>query len=319
MQSSILNEILKNVSTIAIGGHIRPDGDCVGSVMSMYLYLTENYKNIKVDAYLEDFSDTFLFIHNISNIKHEITTKETYDLFICLDCGDIDRLGFSTELFKNAKNTLCIDHHISNDSFATTNYIFPDASSTCELVFDLFEKKKISKYTAESLYLGLVHDTGVFQYSNVSSSTLEAAAFLIKLDINASKIINDTFYAKTFIQNKILGRVLADSFLMLDGKIIVGIVSTDIMKEYDVKPKDLDGIVSQLNVTKGVELAIFMYELSDGEYKVSLRSSDKIDANMIAGYFGGGGHQKAAGFSMVGDSLDIVSNITKFACEQLGC
>lgn len=313
----MLSNILSSAKTIAVSGHVRPDGDCMGSVMAMYLYISENFKDKRVDAYLEDYPESFRFLHNSSDIRHEVTSKDSYDLFICLDCGDKERLGFSGILFENAKKTFCVDHHVSNVSFADDNYIFPEASSTCELVFKLFDKDKISKYTAEALYLGIVHDTGVFRYSNVSSYTLEAAAHLIKLGIDASKIINDTFYSKTFAQNKVLGKVLADSFLMLDGRMIVGSISLNVMEEYGVMPKDLDGIVSQLKVTVGVELAVFMYELDNGDIKVSLRSSDNVDSNQIAGLFGGGGHKKAAGFNTNGNCLDIASNIAAFASEQL--
>ena len=106
-------------------------------------------------------------------VKSEISGSEIYDLFICLDCGDAKRLGFAEPLFENAKETFCIDHHVTNSGIARINHILPQASSTCEVLFDLLEEEKITKACAEALYTGVIHDTGVFQYSNTSQKTMQ--------------------------------------------------------------------------------------------------------------------------------------------------
>ncbi len=313
----MLTKALEGVKTVAVGGHIRPDGDCVGSCLAMYLYLRKIRPELEVDVYLGKFSRTFQFLQGINEIKYAVPEDKEYDLFISLDCGDRERLGFTLPLFDRAKRTVCIDHHESNNSFADINYIYPEASSTAELVYDLLDKEQIDTDIAKALYLGIVHDTGVFQYSNVAPSTFQAAAFLITKEIDAPKIISETFYAKTFAQNQILGRTLLESFLLLEGKVIVGSVSGRVMDFYGVNPGDFEGIVSQMRVTQGVEVAIFMYELEPGNYKVSLRSKDMVDVNEIAAFFGGGGHKKAAGFNMRGTAHDITNNVTKFVAEQL--
>lgn len=307
----MLNEALKHAGTVAIGGHIRPDGDCVGSTLGVYQYIRTWYPQIAVSVYLEDIPESFHFIKATEEIKHEAEEGKVYDLFIALDCGDAGRLGFSGALFANAKHTLCIDHHVSNGAFADENYIEAEASSTSELVYRQMEPEKITKEIAECLYLGIVHDTGVFQYSCTAPSTMEAAAELMRKGIDASRIIHDTFYEKTYAQNQILGRALLGSFRFMDGKCIVSVVGKDQMKFYGVVPKDLEGIVSQLRLTEGVEVAIFMYELENGEYKVSLRSGDVIDVSRVAATFGGGGHKKAAGLTMKGSHYDVINNIAK--------
>ena len=204
----MLNKILGGVKEIAIGGHVRPDGDCVGSCMGLRQYITENYPDKKVTVYLEEIPDSFQFLKGTEEIRSEIPENKVYDLFICLDCGDKGRLGFSAPLFEQAAYTFCVDHHISNVSFAMDNVIRPDASSTSELVYELLDKKRISKETAEALYLGIVHDTGVFQYSCTSPDTMRAAAVLMEKGINAPEIIHDTFYEKT---GKCYGRSMSDS------------------------------------------------------------------------------------------------------------
>ncbi|MGN0332343.1 MAG: bifunctional oligoribonuclease/PAP phosphatase NrnA [Lachnospiraceae bacterium] len=313
----MLNKMLAPAKRIAIGGHIRPDGDCVGSCMGLYRYLKENYSEKTVDVYLENIPEKFAFLEGTSEIRHEISGDEMYDLFICLDCGDKERLGFSAPLFDGAAHTLCVDHHISNQSFAEENYIIPDASSTSELIGNLLEKEKISKKTAEALYLGIVHDTGVFQYSCTSPSTHRMAAELLEKGIDAPKLIQETYYEKTYAQHQILGRALLESILFLDKRCIASYVRRREMDFFGVEASDLDGIVSHMRDTKGVEVAVFMYEIRPNVYKVSLRSNNYVDVSKIAQYFGGGGHKRAAGFTLTGTPYDVINNLARQIEPQL--
>lgn len=315
--SIALTEVLQGKQTVALGGHIRPDGDCVGSCMGLYLYLKEQFPQMKTDVYLQPVADCYKLISETEILRHEADTGKQYDLFICLDCGDVDRLGFSAPLFEQAKETLCIDHHVSNEAFADTNYIVPDASSTSELVYRLLDKEKISKACAEALYMGMVHDTGVFQYSCTSPETMEAAAELMRKGINGSEIIEKTYYEKTYVQNQILGKSLLESMLILDKQVIVSYVTQKALDFFEAQPSDLEGIVSQLRQTKGVEVAMFLYEQEPQIYKVSLRSKEKVDVSVIAKYFGGGGHAKAAGFTMKGTVHDVINNVNKQIVLQL--
>lgn len=315
--SIALNEILHGKHSVALGGHIRPDGDCVGSSMGLYLYLKEQFPELETDIYLEPVADCYKIVSDIEEIKHQVEHVKQYDLFICLDCGDAARLGFSAPLFAHAKQTMCIDHHVSNEAFADINYIEPDVSSTSELVYRLMEKENISKQSAEALYMGIAHDTGVFQYSCTSPETMEAAAELLRKGVNGSEIIDKTYYEKTYVQNQILGKALLESMLVLDKQVIVSYVNLKSLNFFEAKPSDLEGIVSQLRQTKGVEVAMFLYEQEPQIYKVSLRSKDRVDVSVIAKYFGGGGHAKAAGFTMKGTVHDVITNVNKQIALQL--
>lgn len=157
----------------------------MGSCVGLYQYLTDNYGEKEIDIYLEDIPEALHLIPGTEKIKHEIPEGKVYDLFLALDCGDIKRLGFSQPLFENAKDTVCIDHHISNEAFAEHNYIVADASSTSELVYNLLDKEKITREIAEALYVGIVHDTGVFQYSCTAPSTFRMAAELLEKGVDA--------------------------------------------------------------------------------------------------------------------------------------
>lgn len=313
----MLNRVLQQVNTVAISGHIRPDGDCIGSCTGLYLYIKNKYPHIKVDLYLEPVPECFFMLDVVKEIQNEVSDEKEYDLFIALDSAMKNRLGFSEVLFDKAKDTLCIDHHISNPGFGRQNHIVPDASSTAELVYRLIDKDAITYEIAESLYLGIVHDTGVFQYSSTSPETMEAAANLMRKGVRASELIDKTYYEKTYAQNLVLGKALQDSILLLEGKCIASYITKDVMDEYGVKPSDMEGIVSQLRNTQGVEVAIFMYELATDEYKISLRASGDVNVSKVAECFDGGGHVKAAGASGKGKPMDIINALATEIGKQL--
>ena len=304
-----LDSQLEGVTTVAIAGHVRPDGDCVGSCLATYNYIRTQFPQIQAVVYLEPIPNLFKFMAGADEIRNDCSEDVSYDLFIALDCGDLGRLGAAAKYFESAQKTVCIDHHVSNQSFADENYIFPDASSTSELIFDLIDTDKITKEIAECIYTGIVHDTGVFQYSCTSAHTMEIAGILMEKEIDFPKIVDKTFFEKTYEQNRILGCALLKSQLHLGGTCISAVITRKEMEEYGVLPKHLEGIVSQLRSTKGVETAIFLYENEDGAYKVSMRSASVVDVAEIAVKFGGGGHARAAGITMSGEPEEIMAKL----------
>lgn len=312
-----LDAIIEDKNLIGIAGHVRPDGDCVGSTLAVYNYIKDNYPEKDVRIYLEPIPNIFKFLKRADEIRSDYKDDVIFDLFIAEDCGDLGRLGNAAKYFENAKSTLCIDHHVSNSSFADENYIFPKASSTCELVFELIDRQKLTLQIAECLYTGMVHDTGVFQYSCTSAKTMEIAGVLMETGIDYPKIVDDTFYTKTFGQNKILGLALLNAELYLDGAVIATVVFQEDMKRFSVLPKHLDGIVNQLRVTKDTKIALFLYENEDGTFKGSLRVNGDTNVADIAAQFGGGGHVKAAGFSIEGPIDTAMERILNVIREKI--
>lgn len=306
---------LENVKKLGIAGHVRPDGDCVGSCMGLYNYILENYKDIEAHVYMEKPGDGFDYIAHMEDVEESVKDND-FDLFIVLDVSDRERIGVASEAFANTENTFCIDHHVSNDGIAKENVIRPGLSSAAEAVYELLDEDKISKSTAEALYTGIVHDTGVFKYPSTTSRTMEIAGKLMEKGFNFQKIIDEGFYSKSYVQNQILGRALLESIVFLDGKCIFSAVTRQYMEFYGVNQNQLGGIVEQLRLTEGVECAIFMYEIGELQYKVSLRSNSIIDCNEVAGYFGGGGHVRAAGCIMNGTTHDVVNNLSEKIEEQ---
>lgn len=314
-----ITEEVRNAGSIAVSGHIRPDGDCVGSVMGLYLYLKKELPEAEVDVYLEKPAEIFDCISHIEDVKSEFNNVDAgkiYDVFIVLDCAD-DRLGEVRALYEKARKKINIDHHISNPGCGDVRIVEPERSSTAELLYDLMDPAVLDEEIARALYIGIIHDTGVLRYSNTAPHTLQVVSELIKFGFDFSKIIDDTFYEKTYVQTQIMGRAILESVRFMHDKCIVSMVSRRMMDFYQVTPQDLDGIVNQLLAVKGVECAIFMYEIRTLEYKISMRSKGRVDVAAVAMRFGGGGHVRAAGCTMNGTYHDNINNLAIGIAEQL--
>ena len=310
-------EILEGVKTMGIGGHIRPDGDCVGSCMALYLYVKTYYPEIQADVYLDNPKPVFGHIDCMDEIKTELDGDKEYDLFVTCDVSTKDRLAIAGPYFDTAKRTACIDHHISNGGYADYNYILPNASSACEVLYDLLDVSLFDKSIAEPMYTGIAHDSGVFRFQSTTSKTMNVAGKMLDFGINANKILEETYYKKTYAQSQVAGRLQLESVRFMDNRCIFAYATTKLMDFYGVTTKDLDSVVAQLRNIEGIEVAIFMYQIGEMKYKVSMRSQDLVDVSVIASYFGGGGHVRAAGFDTVGDVHDIINNISEQIEKQM--
>ena len=183
---------------------------------------------------------------------------------------------------------MCVDHHISNEGFGDVCFLKTECSATTEALYTLFESDRICQECAESLYLGLVHDTGVFKFSNTTRQTMEIAGILMEKGARSQLVIDGTFYKKTFKQNKMLAKALDAAFLMFEGRVIVSCLTKDVFDENDATNLDTDGVVDALRITDGVEVALWMYEYPKaGTFKCSLRASENVNVNLIACAFGG--------------------------------
>lgn len=306
-----LREIAQDAGSILIAGHIRPDGDCVGACVAAHLYLKRLYPEASIYSYVEKLPEIYRFLDPEDTIFVRELPGQPVDLFISLDSSTTDRLGAAEPLFSKAQNTVCIDHHVSNLGYAEKNFIVSGASSTCEVLYGFLEEELIDERIAEALYIGIIMDTGVFRYSCTSKRTMQIAGELMEKGIPFWKYIDECFYQRTYTQTQLLGRTLLTSMRLMEGKVIVATVTKRSLEFYGAETEDVEGIIDQLRLTKGVEVALLLQEIGDQEYKVSMRSNTEIDVSRIAVYFGGGGHVKAAGCTMRGSIHDVVNNITE--------
>lgn len=301
---------------IGITGHIRPDGDCVGSCMALYLYFRKCMPEATVTVYLEESAKAYHHIACVKEVDSCFTKKEHYDVFFCLDSTP-DRVGQAQGLYESAAKKINIDHHITNSGCGNINVIQPEIGSTAEIIYNLIPEKALDKDIAKALYIGMIHDTGVFQFSNTRPSTLIAAARLIQFDIDFANLIQESFYEKSYKQTKIMAEAVLRSRMYLKDACLLSYMTMEDMEHFQASSSDFTGIINRLKSVRGVDCAVFMYEMEPGNYKVSLRTSDRVDATKVTTVFGGGGHVKAAGCNIMGSLQDVIDKLTKEIAKQL--
>lgn len=343
-----LHAWIRDAKSICILGHTGPDGDCAGSTLGVRNYI-ENMtrdnevseaqetggktaqeqisdskketepKGKEVQVYLEPFSNKFSYLAGYETVCHEPDKDTVYDLCIVCDCADEKRLGKFAHFLKTAKQSFCVDHHYTNEGFADCSVICPDASSTCEVLYDLMNPKWIDRAVAECIYTGIIHDTGVFRYSSTSPHTMEIAGKCMAFGFPFGEIIDDSFFSMTFLQKQVLGHVLSGISEWLSGRVVYAAIDRKTMDQFGVGNKEMDGFIDQLRTTRGALCAVFLYQAKDGQYKVSLRSnSDQLNVAAVAQAFGGGGHIKAAGCFMGPDADADREQILAEIKKQIG-
>ena len=166
-------------------------------------YIREYFPDIEADVYLEQPKPIFDYIDRMDEVKTEAEEEKEYDLFITCDVSALDRLAVAGKYFDTAKKTACIDHHVSNKGFADVNHVRGDVGSACEVLYGLLDADKIDRSIAVPIYTGMAHDTGVFQYSSTTPETMRIAGELMKTGFEFNRIIDQSFYEKTYIQKPV--------------------------------------------------------------------------------------------------------------------
>ena len=308
-----LDEILKEIkkaATIIILTHESPDGDAIGSSMAMKLMLEKMGKS--ADVIIPEFARIYDFLPSIEQVKKDSEIKN-YDLAISVDCATFKRMA-GNEYFKNAKKTIVIDHHGSNEMYGDLNFVNPVSPACCEVLAGMFGyyEFEITKDIGTCIMTGIITDTGGFQYRGVNPETFEFTAELIRKGVDIPDIYKRTLRTKTKGNFKLTRKVLDRMELLEDGKVTFTYINSQDEKEVDAEPGDHEGLVELGRDIEGVEVSIFVRQ-KEGEnaYKISLRSSDYVNVSDICLLFGGGGHPRAAGALIQGNLEQVREKILK--------
>jgi len=310
-------ESIKYANSIAIGIHTSPDGDAIGSSLALGNILLRLGK--KVDLYCHDtIPDAYDFLLYGKEFNKTIDQEHWYDLFIALDCSDLERLGPLSILVKFATKTINIDHHLTNSHFGDINLVNVSAGATAEIIYEIFNSLGLTldQETAESLYTGIVTDTGNFNYSNVTPNTHYIAAELLKAGVIPEKISVNVFKNHSLNKIKLWGKAINAIETDFNGKFAMIAITSEMMNDNGAKEFDVEGIINFALDIKDVELAVLIRETNSGTVKASFRSKNYIDVSSFAAQFGGGGHKKAAG-SLMKDGIEQSKHKIKSAAYTL--
>ena len=298
-----LIEVLKNEDNFGIIGHIRPDGDCIGSQIALYLTLQSMGKKVRMFN-KGPIPDYYLFLSNITEIEKEWPLNPEPNILIFIDCGEPDRVY---ENFKFNQFSINIDHHQKNHGFGNINYVDPGACSVGEQIFNIIKSLKtpITKDIAECLYLSILADTGSFKFSNTNAGTFDLASKLVKAGANPSKIATEFYENSPPESIYLIAEVLSTMKFECGGKFVWGEINQEKYKKWGGEKNEPEGLVSFMRGIKGVTVSTLLHELKEGGLRAGLRSKDNIDVSRIARKLGGGGHINASGCYIRGNYEEL--------------
>jgi len=303
----ILSDIVKHLmqnDNIGIISHVTPDGDALGSSAALGLALERLGKRVVVlrnDRLPSKYS--FLPGSHLA-VDCEKAPFKT-DILVALDCGDLERLGSGVRHYEAAGTVINIDHHLSNTMFGNLNLVDTSAAATAEIVYRIIKLMgiEVDLDIATCLFTAIAADTGCFRYDNTTIITHGIAGELISTGVKSSEICRRIYNLRTLEQTKMLGRAIDSIKLYHGGKTAVMRITKQMMQETNCGQEDLEGVIEFARDIEGVEIAALLRETDDGEIKVGLRSNEYADTSEIAASFNGGGHRKAAGYT-VGGPMD---------------
>lgn len=307
-----LDEILEEIKlaeNIIILTHESPDGDAIGSSLAMKFALEELGK--KADVIVPEIPRLYKFLPAIDQVKKESDIKK-YELAISVDCADLKRIA-GREYFENAKKTIVIDHHGSNNMYGDLNYVNPVSPACCEILACIFEyfQIDITKEIGTCIMTGIITDTGGFRHQGINPETFEFTADLIRKGINIPDIYKRTLRTKTKSNFLLTQRVMNRMEILEDGKVTFTYITLKDKEEVCAETGDTEGLVDIGRDIEGVEVSILIKEKEENLYKISMRSGDYVNVSDVCLMFGGGGHQRAAGATAQGTLEQVKEKVLK--------
>jgi phosphoesterase RecJ-like protein len=309
-------EALRADDRFLVVTHENPDGDALGSLLATTVALRQLGKDAVM--YLSGSAPLpreYSFME-FEGLLRELPVDLEERVLVAVDCAKADRMGPDTSAFERAKLVVNIDHHHDNTRFGQVNLIVADASSTGEVLRDVFRELdvEITPEIAEPLYIALVTDTGRFQYANTTPKSLRLAAELVESGADVHEVFQQVYESVEFAKLKLLARALERARVFEGGRIVVSYLLRNDFSEVGAAEPYSEGIIDYLRAVEGSELAVLIREppRDDGPVRrVSLRASvDELDVSAIARLFGGGGHRQAAGFSTE-KSIDEITELVR--------
>lgn len=306
----MLEFAIEKADRVLVITHVEPDGDAIGSLCAMGLALEQMGKRVTL-ACEDSVPLRFRDLPLADRVTKTPDPRIAYDLLVAVDCGDESRMGRPFYALPEPKPTIAnIDHHITNTRFGTFNLVAPEASSTAEVLYELFVELgvTITKDIAKSLLTGIVTDTISFRTSNVSANTLRTAADLVESGVDVAPI---TFHAliQKPLSTAIVWQVGLKNMRLTDGLLWTSVPAADMREAGLEGSPSSSGLVNFLADVEGVKMGCVLSEMPDGSVRVGLRCHEPYNVAEVALQFDGGGHALAAGCSLDGPLQDAEERI----------
>ena len=287
--------LLGTADDILILCHKSPDGDTIGSAYGLYHALVSIGKRAAVVC-SDPLPEKFSYIH-----QGIVMPQFTPRFIVAVDIASEGLLGRELEQYAGRIN-LCIDHHVSNTGYAAHTLLDAEAAAACEIMCSVIRHLGVpfTKPMADALYTGTITDTGCFRYPNTTANTLRTAAALIEQGADSAGITNRLFETVSRSRMLLESRILDTIQFHFQERCASIVMSRALLDELGAKTEDLEGIVSIPRRIEGVDAAVAFRENPDGTYKISLRTSEAVNASEVCALFGGGGHARAAGCTVCG-------------------
>ena len=328
---SMAESLKKENGVCLIFLHRSVDGDCVGSACG----LCEALRRAGVEAYVampEELPENMNFL-GVSGLLFDVTADSEvavafrnegkvfdrkFTRAVAVDCSEAGRMGICGEYFERCPNKIIIDHHASVSARADNMWIVPEASSACELVYYVVRSlarllgkpasELIDVTSAKCLIAGMVTDTGRFTYKNTHPETLISAGELMSLGGDISSVCYNLFDLKKKSKFRLSAAARSNAEFLCDGRFAISVVPYSMFKEFGAGSDGVDDVVSALRDVDGVEVAIVLRELENGEIRANVRSDDRFNSAAFAETYGGGGHMRAAGFTGRDRKIDALAD-----------
>jgi len=315
-----LFEKLKNIldahNKFLLIGHEKPDGDVIGALIALGLYLEREGKECRLVC-RDEIADVFSFLLDKVRIEKDFLSGD-FEAIILLDNGDLKRTGFRERILsakKKGVKIVNIDHHPQNDIWKIANINIADPSwpSTCFFLYQYFKNNKIEidRSQATALLSGIYYDTGGFLHSNASEEVFGVTSELLRLGANLKMISRSVTYSRSANMLKLWGVALSKAKVKKEYGIILSVLTKSDIESCGASEEEISGLVNLLGSASEARVAILIYETADGRIKGSIRTEDNdFDASRFAEALGGGGHKKAAGFLIKGKIEDLDGSIS---------
>jgi phosphoesterase RecJ-like protein len=316
-----IGKALRAHQRVAVMSHVRPDGDALGSQLALGLSLKKLGKDVRIwneEGMLEKYS----FLPCSDLVSKPPAEAEDVDLAIALDTAIQNRLGNAFAAVKSAKTWINIDHHPSNPRYGDLVYIDDNSPATGQIIYELIKDQNLpfDRDIAENLYVAISTDTGSFQYPNTTARTYEIAAELVHAGVNVGRVNQLTYETYPRRRIELLRELLRTLRFECEDRVASFSLSLKTAADLGVLPEDNEGLIDHIRAVRGVVVAVFFEELTDGKVRVSMRSKDpKADVCAIATKFGGGGHKLAAGARLPGSLAEVEEKVLEETRNVVGC